>query len=135
METTFDHVGLSVADLEGAERFYGKAFDFAREFAFELAPHPIQGLMLKHPSGFRIELFEHRDGVPGLRASTPIEALGTRGYGHFALCVPQIGPLFASAVAAGAVPVKAPAPSPEPGVQFAFLADPEGNLIELLQRS
>jgi len=27
-----------------------------------------------------------------------------------------------------------PSPSPEPGVRFAFLADPEGNLIELVER-
>jgi catechol 2,3-dioxygenase-like lactoylglutathione lyase family enzyme len=27
-----------------------------------------------------------------------------------------------------------PGPSPEPGVRMAFVADPEGNLIELLHR-
>jgi catechol 2,3-dioxygenase-like lactoylglutathione lyase family enzyme len=134
METTVDHVGLSVADIEAAERFYLEAFSFAREFAFELTPHPIRGLMLKHPSGFRLELFEHRDGIPGLRTATPIEALATRGYGHFALCSAEIDPLFSDAVAAGASPLKEPGPSPEPGVRFAFVADPEGNLIELVER-
>jgi len=38
------------------------------------------------------------------------------------------------ALRAGATSVAAPGQSPEPGVRFAFLADPEGNLIELLQR-
>jgi glyoxylase I family protein len=28
----------------------------------------------------------------------------------------------------------APQPSPEPGVRMSFLADPEGNLVELVQR-
>ena len=38
------------------------------------------------------------------------------------------------AVARGARPVMAPCPSPEPGVRMAFVADPEGNLVELLHR-
>ena len=42
--------------------------------------------------------------------------------------------LFARALAAGATEKVAPRPSPEPGVRFAFLADPEGNLVELVER-
>jgi glyoxylase I family protein len=38
------------------------------------------------------------------------------------------------AVARGARPVMPPGPSPEPGVRMAFVADPEGNLVELLHR-
>jgi len=34
----------------------------------------------------------------------------------------------------GARPVMPPCPAPEPGVRMAFVADPEGNLIELLHR-
>jgi glyoxylase I family protein len=37
-------------------------------------------------------------------------------------------------VAAGACEKVSPRPSPEPGVRFAFLADPEGNLVELVER-
>ena len=135
METGFDHVGLSVADIEAAEQFYAQAFAFERELAFELTPHPIRGLMLRHPSGFRLELFQHGDGEPGIQGVSPIEALATRGYGHFALSAAQIDPVFTAAVAAGAAPVKQPGPSPEPGVRFAFISDPEGNLIELVERS
>jgi lactoylglutathione lyase len=36
---------------------------------------------------------------------------------------------------AGARALLAPGPSPEPGVRFAFLADPEGNLVELVERA
>jgi catechol 2,3-dioxygenase-like lactoylglutathione lyase family enzyme len=42
--------------------------------------------------------------------------------------------VFTRAVAAGARALREPGPSPEPGVRFAFLADPEGNLIELVER-
>ena len=79
MRVGFDHVGLSVADLDAVEAFYTTAFGFARLLAFELSPHPIRGVMLTHPAGFRLELFEHSAAVPGLRAATPIEAHATRG--------------------------------------------------------
>lgn len=134
MSVAFDHVGLSVVDLEHSQAFYGRAFGFASEFAFELAPHPIQGLMMIHPSGVRLELFEHAGARAGIQATTPIEAIATRGYGHFALCARDIEPVFAGALAAGATAVIAPSPSPEPGVRFAFLADPDGNLVELVER-
>jgi lactoylglutathione lyase len=132
MRVAFDHVGLSVADLEAAEAFYTTAFGFARQLAFELAPHPIRGVMLTHPDGFRLELFEHSASVPGLQAATPIEAHATRGYNHFALRSADIEGLWEQALEAGASAVMPPADSPEPGVRFAFLADPEGNLVELV---
>jgi lactoylglutathione lyase len=132
MRVGFDHVGLSVADLEAAEGFYTSAFGFERQLAFELSPHPIRGVMLTHPDGFRLERFEHSASVPGLQAATPIEAHATRGYNHFALRSEDIDRLWERAIEAGASGVMPPAPSPEPGVRFAFLADPEGNLVELV---
>jgi catechol 2,3-dioxygenase-like lactoylglutathione lyase family enzyme len=133
MTLAFDHAGLTVADLGGAAAFYAAAFGFEPEFAFEL-PHAIRGLMLRHPSGCRLELFERPGSAPGLEAPTPLDALATRGYGHVALNAVDIGPVFALAVASGARAVAQPGPSPEPGVRFAFLADPEGNLVELVER-
>jgi glyoxylase I family protein len=132
MRVGFDHVGLSVADLEAAEVFYTNAFGFERQLAFELSPHPIRGVMLTHPGGYRLELFEHSASVPGLRAATPIEAHATRGYNHFALRSDDIDRLWEQALEAGASAIMAPAASPEPGIRFAFLADPEGNLVELV---
>jgi lactoylglutathione lyase len=134
MRAAIDHVGLSVADLGAAEGFYSTAFGFTRQLAFELSPHPIRGVMLDHPSGSRLELFEHSESVPGPLAPGPIEAHATRGYNHFALGAPDIDDAFAIALAAGAKAVIEPRPSPEPGVRFAFVADPEGNLVELVER-
>jgi catechol 2,3-dioxygenase-like lactoylglutathione lyase family enzyme len=134
VETRFDHVGLSVADLDGAVAFYSAAFGFASQgFAFQL-PGGIGGMMLDHPSGIRLELFQHPNAAPGIQGAVPLEAIATRGYGHFALTAADIGPVYEGAVAAGARGVMDPAPSPEPGVRFAFLADPEGNLVELVER-
>ena len=134
MRVAVDHVGLSVADLDAAEGFYATAFGFTRQLAFELNPHPIRGVMLAHPSGSRLELFEHSGSVPGLQALGPIEPHATRGYNHFALAAPHIDDVFSAALAAGATAVIEPRPSPEPGVRFAFLADPEGNLVELVEK-
>jgi lactoylglutathione lyase len=134
MEIGFDHVGLSVADLDAAEAFYAAAFGFTRQLAFELTPHPIRGLMLIHANGMRLELFQHGESVAGLQGVTPIEAIARRGYGHFAFKAPDIGPLFDAALAAGGTAKVPPSSSPEPGVRFAFLADPEGNLVELVER-
>lgn len=133
MQSALDHVGLSVANLDAAADFYGDAFAFAREFEFEL-PGEIQGLMLIHPSGARLELFERPEARAGIQGAPPLEALATRGYGHFALCAPEIEPVFEQALSAGANAVVEPSPSPEPGVRFAFLTDPEGNLVELVER-
>jgi glyoxylase I family protein len=133
MRIALDHVGLSVGDLDAAVAFYGRAFGFEPEFSFEL-PHQIGGAMLKDGSGSRLELFERPDSAAGIQGVTPIEALATRGFGHFALCAPDIQPVFDAALAAGASAVVEPSPSPEPGVRFAFLADPEGNLVELVER-
>jgi lactoylglutathione lyase len=135
MRTRFDHVGLSVADLDASREFYSSAFGFDAEFEFDLAPHPIRGLMMRHDSGARLELFEHSESSPGIQGRVPIEAPRTRGYGHFALSAPDIGSVFEGALAAGASAVVGPSPSPEPGVRFAFLADPEGNLVELVERA
>src|SRR5690349_15147673 len=116
MQTSLDHVGLSVIDIAGAATFYERGFGFLAEFPFEL-PGGIGGLMMRAPEGHRLELFQAPEAGPGLTAQTPLEALATRGYGHFALAAADIEPVFARAVDAGARSVLAPSPSPEPGVR------------------
>jgi lactoylglutathione lyase len=131
--TGLDHAGLSVGDLDAARAFYERAFGFALELEFEL-PGGIRGAMLRLESGGRLELFEHPASAGGLRAGSPLEALATRGYGHFAVSAPDISALYERALAAGATEQVSPRRSPEPGVRFAFLADPEGHLVELVER-
>jgi catechol 2,3-dioxygenase-like lactoylglutathione lyase family enzyme len=135
MSVHLDHAGLSVADLDAAVGFYGRAFGFAVEHPFTLGVDDIRGVMLRLESGGRLELFERPGSAPGPAPASPIAALATRGYGHFAVNAPDIDVVFARAVAAGAQEKVSPRPSPEPGVRFAFLADPEGNLVELVERA
>jgi lactoylglutathione lyase len=128
----FDHVGINVADLGKATAWYRAALGLREEFSFEVGD--LRGVILLSPYGHRVELLERPGSRPGPQPPDPMTAALTRGYGHFALRVPDVDAAFASLVAAGAGERMAPRPSPEPGSRMAFVADPEGNLIELLSR-
>jgi lactoylglutathione lyase len=135
-ERRLDHVGLNVADLAAAERWYAAALGYVREFATRLDVFELEIVMLVHPSrGDRLELLHRPGSRPGVRAQTPPEAVLTEGFGHLAFDVAGVDEAFDHLVGLGARPVMEPRPSPEPGVRMAFVADPEGNLLELLDRS
>jgi catechol 2,3-dioxygenase-like lactoylglutathione lyase family enzyme len=70
-----------------------------------------------------------------LRAADPPTAVLTEGFGHIAFDVAGVDAAFDRLVGLGARAVMTPRPSPEPGVRMAFVADPEGNLVELLDRA
>jgi lactoylglutathione lyase len=130
-----DHVGLNVADLDAMSSWYGKALDLAIEFEFALEHVDFRGAMLRSSDGWRLELLHRPESRPGLQAANPVEAALTRGFGHLALDVPDVDAAYDALLAAGAEDRMSPRPSPEPGVRMAYVADPEGNLLELLDRS
>jgi glyoxylase I family protein len=131
-----DHVGLNVADLPAARAWYESAFGYTVDLAVRLDDLQLDIVMLIHPErGDRLELLHRPSSRPGLRADTPPEAVLTQGFGHIAFDVRGVDEAFGRLVALGARPVMTPRPSPEPGVRMAFVADPEGNLLELLDRS
>ena len=129
----FDHVGVNVADLGRAERWYTGAFGLRRVFAFTLDEVSLSGVVLESPRGHRIELLHRAGSAPGPRGDGPVEAAAIEGYGHVALRVDALEPVYDGLRAAGAREVRPPGPSPEEGVRMAWLADPEGNLIELVE--
>ena len=75
---TFDHVGISVADLGTAAGWYCAALGLEREFEFDVPHVGLRGAMLLSPSGYRVELLE-REGsarhdpppVPVISATLP----------------------------------------------------------------
>lgn len=131
-----DHVGLTVADLPEATAWYAEAFGYRVELETRVEAIQLDIVMLLHPGhGDRLELL-HRDGSRrGLRAPDPAEAALSEAFGHVAFDVAGVDAVFDRLVSLGARPVMTPRPSPEPGVRMAFVADPEGNLLELLDRS
>jgi lactoylglutathione lyase len=130
-----DHVGLSVRDLADAERWYCAAFGYTREVALRVDAIDLDIVMLIHPAhGDRLELLHRPGSAPGLRAADPAGAALSESFGHIAFDVADLDGTYDRVVGLGARPVLAPRPSPEAGVRMAFVADPEGNLLELLSR-
>ena len=126
------HVGLSVADLEAMVAWYSHALQFAVEVAFELPGGRSAGAMLRRPDGTGLELLCHADSA-GDAPSDPPAAMLRRGYGHWALAVRDVSGAHAHLLAAGAREVWSPRPAPPPATgAMSYLADPEGNLIELV---
>jgi len=130
-----DHVGLAVADLESAVSWFCDVFGLVPELTLRVEPLDLSIEMLIHPVyGYRLELLHRPGSAADGKPITPGEAALREGYGHMAFDVTDLDTGYARAVARGARPVMAPGPSPESGVRMAFVADPEGNLIELLHR-
>jgi lactoylglutathione lyase len=127
-----DHVGLNVADLEEAERWYCAAFGFTAQHRFTLEALDLRIIMLVDGNGQRFELLQRSGGTPGLRAATPVEAAATWGYGHVCFVVADLDETYVRLLGLGAGAVFQPRPSPEDGVRMAWVHDPEGNLIELI---
>jgi lactoylglutathione lyase len=131
-----DHAGLAVRDLAAAEQWWCAAFGYVRELELRVDAIDLDIVMLLHPEhGDRFELLHRPGGTPGPRFDNPAVAAATWGYGHVALDVDGLDAAYAHVVALGARPVVEPQPSPEPGVRMAWVTDPEGNLVELLDRS
>ena len=131
----FDHAGLAVADLAAVTAWYVEAFGLERELTLRIEEIELDIEMLRHPAyGYRIELL-HRPDTAGAKPADPAQAALVAGYGHLAFDVGDLEAAYDRVVSLGARPVMDPRPAPEPGVRMAFVADPEGNLLELLQRS
>lgn len=129
-----DHVGISVANLDSLAAWYSEAFGLELSTPFEIPSINLRGVFLVGQNGLAIELLEREGSRPGLQTTNTSEALLTRGYGHMCLRIEDVDAMHARLLAAGASERMAPQPAPEPGVRMSYVADPEGNLIELLDR-
>ena len=130
-----DHVGLAVGDLAAAVSWFCDVFGLVPELTLRVGALDLSIEMLVHPVyGYRLELLHRPGSLADRKPRTPGEAALREGYGHVAFDVTDLDGAYDRAVARGARPVMPPRPSPEPGVRMAFVADPEGNLIEFLHR-
>lgn len=129
-----DHIGLSVGDLEAQLAWYRAAFGFPLAKPFDVPGFGLRGVFLLGPDGLAIELLEREGSSHPQPARTAPDALLAQGWAHLCLRVGDVDATFDRLVAAGAGIVSPPGESPEPGVRFAFVTDPEGNFIELLDR-
>jgi catechol 2,3-dioxygenase-like lactoylglutathione lyase family enzyme len=127
------HVSLSVADLDAMERWYGAAFGLREVVERVELPEPaVRTVLLRAPSGLRIELIERPGSIPD-PFSDPLEAALRQGFGHWALEIDDLEQAVAELTSVGAEIVWPPADAVQPGGRFAYVRDPEGNLLELVQ--
>jgi len=133
MTFVFDHVGLSVADLDAQRRFYAEALGLIElEEHFEMPEAHVRSAILRAGNGLKIELIE-RGGSEPQEFDGPFDGAGTQGYFHWAVYVDDLESAYAAVLDAGAREVSAPADGVRPGMRFAYVKDPEGNLLELVQ--
>jgi len=134
--THLDHVGLSVADLDAQSAWYAAALGLTVSTPFEMPSLGIRGVFVVDPDEhWAIELLRRDGSQPGLRAPDAPTALLTQGYGHICLRVADVDAVYDRLLSVGATARMSPRLAPEAGVRMAFVADPEGHLIELLDRA
>ena len=127
--TTLHHAGLPVTDLDRAIRWYRDVLGLEHTTTARV-PEGVEIAFVVDASGAGLELFV-LDVPPAEAWDGPITALRRRT-GHVAFSVADLDATFARALAAGGRAVWASRPSPKPGQRIAFVADPDGNLVELM---
>lgn len=129
----FDHISLSVADLDKQRAFYSSALGMTEvEAKLSVPEASIRSVILCSATGLRIELVERR-GSSASEFDDPFDAASRQGYGHWALDVLNLETALDRVLRHGARLVSQPAPAARPGAWFAYVKDPEGNLIELIE--
>jgi catechol 2,3-dioxygenase-like lactoylglutathione lyase family enzyme len=130
----FHHVSVSVANVAEQRRWYQEALGFTDVVEeFEIADAGVSTVTLQAASGARIELIERSGSARKEMFGDPMDTLRGQGYGHWALEVDDLDSTFANLTERGAEPIWPPADAVQPGARFAYVKDPEGNLIELIQ--
>ena len=126
------HAGISVPDLDRSLAWYCAALGLRPGFRFEVAPLGLRGVFALDDGGSGIELIEVSGSVPGVAKTDPPTANSVHGFNHVCFQVTDLDAAYARLLAHGAAGVWDPRESPEPGMRMAYVADPDGNLIELV---
>jgi catechol 2,3-dioxygenase-like lactoylglutathione lyase family enzyme len=117
------HIAIYTRDLARLEAFYTQVLGFAVARRWEQA-----GIVFVDAGGLWIELT--RQDAPD-DGSLPRALDQGVGLNHFALQVDSVDAAFRELVGKGVRALAAP--SDYENVRVAFLADPDGNVLELLQ--
>lgn len=132
----FHHISLSVADLTAQEAWYGSAFGLTQvDERLELPEAGVRTVVLSDAAGLRVEFVERSGSSPAAPADA-FAATAVQTFTHLALQVPDLDAEFARLTGeCRAAPVSPPAPGATGGMRYAYIADPEGNLLELIEVS
>lgn len=130
----FHHISLSVADLTAQEAWYGGAFGLVHvDERLEMPEAGVRTVVLSDGAGLRVEFVE-RPGSSPVTPTDPFAATTAQTFTHFAVQVPDLDAAFARLTGeCHAASVSSPAPGVTEGMRYAYIADPEGNLLELIE--
>lgn len=125
------HTGISVADLDRSIAWYASLLGFQLRSRSHAADLDCELCFLER-DGFQLELFQYRSPRPlPPERRHPNEDLKTIGTKHIAFAVDDLSALLAHCAAAGADVVFS---AQRAGNRMCFLRDPDGVLIEFIQR-
>ena len=142
MTVKFNHVGISVTDLDRSIAFYrdmfgmeplGDPFPFSGPQFSEIMDIPqVEGRMCMIAGGnLWLELFEFAN--PAGTPKDPNYKVSDRGISHFGMTVDDIHATYAKLKAAG-VPIHGRLQTfSGGGMRAAYCRDPDGNVFEIMQ--
>lgn len=119
-------MGISVADLDKMTKWY------VDMLGFKVAKDMAGRLRFLENGNERLELVYTAGSKPGEQRPFP-PAAGTQGYVQLTMEVPDLDAARTALAAKGAAP-SAITPIPPLGIRVFFMRDPEGNIVELVQR-
>jgi len=126
-------IGLSVADIDAMTAWYGTMLGFK---VTKEAPMPEGGGKVRfiENGNARIELIYQPGAKAAPARGTPPAHAGILGPVQITLEVPDLDAARAALAARGVTIDLDITPLPPLGIRILFLRDPEGNLVELVQR-
>lgn len=129
-----DHVAVNVHDLDASVEWYRRMLDavVVSEAQRESTPFSIVTVEV---ASLRIDLGS-RPGMQrsALAGAAPADVTGTTGITHIALAVDDLSREYERLTTRGVQFVSAPKLDEVSGCRYAWLVDPDGNHIELLER-
>jgi catechol 2,3-dioxygenase-like lactoylglutathione lyase family enzyme len=130
----FHHISLSVADLDAQEAWYRGAFGLSQvDERLDLPEAGVRTVILGDGAGLRFE-FTERAGSTAVLRPDPYSATAAQTFTHLALQVPDLDAAFKRLITEyAASTVSEPGPGATEGVRYAYIHDPEGNLVELIE--
>jgi catechol 2,3-dioxygenase-like lactoylglutathione lyase family enzyme len=132
-----DHVAFCVDDFEAQVAWYKQAFGMHEgegERIYTEEPYTQSALLMSSDNGLCIEIFDRPGSArPASSGDGPLEGTQDQGFHHWTLRVEDLDAALAQLEAAGAKVLGFRGDYPHIGARIAFVADPEGNRLELVQ--
>ena len=125
MSHTIEHVSIRCRDLEASIKYFQRMFD--AEVILRRIPGEGRRIIFLRIGDSMLELMEMGPG------SEPVEPLTHYGFHHFGIKVEDFESVYKDLKAKGANFLREPF-EPTPGIKLAFLQEPNGAVIELVQR-